>query len=83
LIDNNARLGIIGDYHGLARYRGAGRRCDGAHGGEHRHHAGHRAELWIAAGDRPRGGAAAAKGAITPEAIEAELYTADLPRSTC
>jgi undecaprenyl diphosphate synthase len=26
---------------------------------------------------------AAAKGAITPEAIEAELYTADLPRSIC
>ncbi|WP_371432870.1 polyprenyl diphosphate synthase [Novosphingobium sp.] len=80
LIDNNARLRIIGDYHGLAPDI-----VDLVEDAMARTAANTGTTLAIALNygsqqEIARAAArAAAKGAITPEAIEAELYTADLP----
>ncbi|RQW42802.1 polyprenyl diphosphate synthase [Novosphingobium sp. LASN5T] len=80
LIDNNARLRIIGDYHGLAPDI-----VDLIEDAMARTAANTGTTLAIALNygsqqEIARAAArAAAKGAITPEAIEAELYTADLP----
>ncbi|QCI95172.1 polyprenyl diphosphate synthase [Novosphingobium sp. EMRT-2] len=80
LIDNNARLRIIGDYHGLAPdivelVEDAMARTAANTGTTLAIALNYGSQQEIA-----RAAArAAAKGAITPEAIEAELYTADLP----
>ncbi|GAO56334.1 undecaprenyl diphosphate synthase [Novosphingobium sp. MD-1] len=80
LINNNARLRIIGDYHGLAPDI-----VDLIEDAMARTAANTGTTLAIALNygsqqEIARAAArAAAKGAITPEAIEAELYTADLP----
>ena len=78
---NNVRLKIIGDYAQIpCRDRQPDRWCPGPHGGQHRHltlvialNYGSQDEIARAAAS------AAAKGAVTPEAIEAELDTAGLP----
>jgi len=80
LVDNNARLRIIGDYHGLAPdivelVEDAMARTAANTGTTLAIALNYGSQQEIA-----RAAArAAAKGAITPEAIEAELYTADLP----
>ncbi|KAJ8135540.1 hypothetical protein OY671_011247, partial [Metschnikowia pulcherrima] len=80
LIDNNARLRIIGDYHGLApdiveSVEDAMARTAANTGTTSAIASNYGSQQEIA-----RAAArAAAKGAITPEAIEAELYTADSP----
>ena len=80
LIDNNARLRIIGDYHGLAPdivelVEDAMARTTANTGTTLAIALNYGSQQEIA-----RAAArAAVKGAITPEAIEAELYTADLP----
>ena len=80
LVDNNARLRIIGDYHGLAPdivelIEDAMARTAANTGTTLAIALNYGSQQEIA-----RAAArAAAKGAITPEAIEAELYTADLP----
>ena len=80
LVDNNARLRIIGDYHGLAPdivelIEDAMARTAANTGTTLAIALNYGSQQEIA-----RAAArAAAKGEITPEAIEAELYTADLP----